>query len=279
MTEPAWQTANRANWNERVPLHLASPDYDLAPLRAGRGSLHAIEAAELGPVAGLRVLHLQCHFGRDSLILAQQGAEVVGLDFSGPAIAAAQALGAELNLSAKFVCASVYDAPDVIGGAGSFDLVYVTWGTLVWLPDVPDVAAWARVVAHFLKPDGRLYFAEHHTAASVFDDEGAADGKPGWCVPYFGGELQIDDTRDYADATAVLANSRTHQFMHPLSTIVGAVLAAGLTLDSLHGHARVPSRMFNFLVPDADGLWAWPDRPWLPLAFSLQATRRAPPPH
>ena len=87
------------------------------------------------------------------------------------------------------------------------------------------------------------------------------------------------ETRDYADATAVLANSRTHQFMHPLSTIVGAVLAAGLTLDSLHGHARVPSRMFNFLVPDADGLWAWPDRPWLPLAFSLQATRRAPPPH
>ncbi len=270
MTEPAWQSANRANWDERVPLHLASPDYDLTALRAGQGVLHAIEAAELGPVAGLRVLHLQCHFGRDSLILAQMGAEVVGLDFSEPAILAARGLAAELGVRATFTCASVYDAPAVVAEAGSFDLVYVTWGALVWLP---DIAAWARVVAHFLKPGGRLYLAEHHTVASVFDDEGAANGKPGWYAPYFGGELVSDDTRDYADATACLSNSRTHQFMHPLSAIVGAILDAGLRLDFLHEHARLPWRMFSTLVRDADGLWTWPDHPWLPLAFSLQATR------
>ena len=270
MTEPAWQTANRANWDERVPLHLASPDYDLAELRAGRGVLHAIEAAELGPVAGLRVLHLQCHFGRDSLILAQMGAHVVGLDFSEPAIAAARDLATELGLPARFVWASVYDACDAIAEPASFDLVYVTWGALVWLP---DVAAWARVVAHFLRPGGRLYLAEHHPAASVFDDDVAVEGKPGWFAPYFGGELVIDDARDYADAAARLTNSRTHQFMHPLSTMVGAVLDAGLRLDFLHEHARLPWRMFSVLVRDPDGLWTWPDRPWLPLAFSLQASR------
>src|SRR4051794_21116904 len=87
-----WRAVNRANWDERVPIHLAAPSYDLAPLRAGHGRLHPIEAAELGPVAGRRILHLQCHFGRDSLILAQQEASVVGLDFSAPAVSAARRL-------------------------------------------------------------------------------------------------------------------------------------------------------------------------------------------
>ena len=270
VTEPAWQAANRANWDERVPIHLASPDYDLAPLRAGRGALHAIEAGELGPVAGLRVLHLQCHFGRDSLILAQMGAEVVGLDFSEPAVATARALAAELGLAARFVCASVYDAPDIIAEAGSFDLVYVTWGALCWLP---DVSAWARVVAGFLRPGGRLYLAEGHPAAYVFDDTGASQGKPGWYAPYFEPELVADDDRDYADPAAHLTNTRTHEFMHPLSETVGAILAADMRLDFLHEHARLPWRMFAGLVQDADGLWTWPDRPWLPLAMSLQATR------
>jgi 2-polyprenyl-3-methyl-5-hydroxy-6-metoxy-1,4-benzoquinol methylase len=133
-----WRSLNRLNWDERVAVHLGAKGYDLTPLREGRGRLHPIEEAELGPVAGKRILHLQCHFGRDSLILAQQGAEVVGLDFSEPAIRAARQIAAEVGLSAqaRFVLSDLYDAPTAIEEPGAFDIVFVTWGALCWLPDV-----------------------------------------------------------------------------------------------------------------------------------------------
>jgi 2-polyprenyl-3-methyl-5-hydroxy-6-metoxy-1,4-benzoquinol methylase len=104
MNKNEWREANRANWNERVGIHLAVADLDA--LRAGTARLNAIEEAELGPVAGLRVLHLQCHFGYDSLVLAQRGAAVVGLDFSPPAIAAARGLAIELRLDTRALCRS-----------------------------------------------------------------------------------------------------------------------------------------------------------------------------
>lgn len=153
-------------------------------MRAGRGRLDAIVRAELGPVAGLRVLHLQCHFGEDTLILAQQGAAaVVGLDFSASAVAAARGLAEEFGLAdrARFVEADLYDAPRAIPERGGFDLVFVTWGALCWLPDLPG---WARIAAGLLRPGGRLYLAEGHPVAQVFDDTAeTSDGKPGWFVP------------------------------------------------------------------------------------------------
>ena len=73
-----WRTLNRANWDERVAAHLAPGGYDLTSLRAGTRTLGAIVDAELPAATGLRVLHLQCHFGLDTLVLAQRGAEVTG---------------------------------------------------------------------------------------------------------------------------------------------------------------------------------------------------------
>ena len=167
--DQAWRSLNRANWDERVAVHLGAEDYELGALRAGRGGLNPIEEAELGPVDGLRVLHPQCHFGRDSLILAQRGAEVTGLDFSPPAIAAARELAAELDLAGRtrFVEADLYDAQAAIPEPGSFDLVFVTWGAINWLP---DIRRWAEIVAWFVKPGGALYLAEAHPAALVLDD-------------------------------------------------------------------------------------------------------------
>ena len=263
---------NRANWDERVAVHLgATAFYDLAPLRVGKARLNAIEQSEIGSVAGLRVLHLQCHFGRDSLILAQQGATVVGVDFSAPAIDAARALAAELSLPALFVLSDVYAAPEAVAEPASFDLVFVTWGAITWLP---DIARWARVAAHFLKPGGRLYLAEAHPVALVFDDAAAGTAnRPGWFVPYFGREaLVVDDATDYADPKARLVNTRTHSFVHPLCDLLAALADAGLHLDWLHEHPTVTWRMFSCLVETPDGLYAWPDKPWLPLSFSLSAT-------
>ena len=268
----AWRALNRANWDERVAIHLRAPMYDLSDLREGRGRLEAIEEAELGDVSGERIAHLQCHFGADTLRLAQKGAEVVGLDFSAPAINAARGLAEELGLAARFVCADVYAAVEAIPQPHGFDRVFVSWGALCWLP---DVAGWARVVASLLRPGGRLYLADGHPTAYVFDDDAGDGGRPGWFAPYFErGPLVLDDPRDYADPAARLVNQRTHQFQHTMADVVGAVLGAGLSLDWLHEHDGVPWRMFACLEEGPDRLFRFADRPWLPLSYSLSATRR-----
>ncbi|HUN41698.1 MAG TPA: methyltransferase [Acetobacteraceae bacterium] len=271
--DPDWRRLNRANWDERVAVHLGPGGYDLRDLRAGRGRLRIVEG-ELGPVDGLRMLHLQCHVGHDTLALVQRGATVVGLDFSPAAIAAASQLADELGLAdrAHFVLSDVYDAPAAIPEPMSFDCVFATWGTIPWLP---DIGGWARVVVHFLKPGGFFYFAEGHPLALVLDDA-AVDGKgrPAFALPYFGCEPFVaTDPRDYADPTARLTNATTHQWLHPLGDVISALIGAGLRLDWLHEHSVVPWRMFDCLVPDDEELYRWPDKPWLPLAYSLRATR------
>jgi len=275
VSEPVWKATNRAHWDEMVALHLAPRGYNLADLRAGRGLFNGIEEAELWPVEGSRVLHLQCHFGADTLRLAQRGATVVGLDFSAPAIDAARRLAGELGLAdrARFVEADLYDAPEAIPEKAAFDLVFVSWGAISWLP---DIYRWAQIVGHFLKPGGSLYLAEAHPAAMVFDDTALlADGRPGYFAPYFSGEpVVMQDTHDYVDETTTVANATTYTWIHPLGDVISGLLKAGMTLDWLHEHDAVTWHMFDVLVKGADGLWRWPDKPWLPLAYSLRATRK-----
>ena len=274
MSEPAWKAANRAHWDEKVALHIGPRGYDLTSLRAGRGRLNAIEEAELWPVDGKRILHLQCHFGADSLKLVQRDATVVGLDFSAAAIDAARQLASELGLAdrARFVQADLYDAPKAIPEPAEFDMVFVTWGSIGWLP---DIRRWAEIVAHFLKPGGSLYLADAHPTAMVFDDAASLpDGRPGFFAPYFSREpVVMEEAHDYIDETTTVVNATTHTWIHPISDIISSLLAAGLTLDWFHEHEAVTWRMFGILVRDAERLWRWPDRPWLPLAFSLRATR------
>lgn len=276
----AYLDANRAHWDELVDIHVGStgPDgYDVDALRRGERRLHAIEEAELGPVDGLDVLHLQCHFGVDSLILARRGARVTGLDFAPAAVRTARALAADLGIEARFVEGDVYRAPELI--AGRFDLVYVTWGTICWLPDLP---AWGRVVAQFLKPGGRFYFCDAHPAARMFDDSTEAAALPLGTLRlkyrYFHAAAPTANlvTTDYADPAAVIRNQRSYEWEHSVSDIVNAVLAAGMTLDWLHEHDEIAWRMLPILVPGARGQHRWPDgpQPRLPLSLSLSARGR-----
>jgi len=275
MSEPEWRRANRLSWDERVGIHLGPRGYDLSDLRAGHGRLHAIEEAELPSVAGKRILHLQCHFGADSLTLAQRGAEVVGLDFSVPAIKAARVLAAELGLAdrARFVQADVYDTLQAIPAPHSFDIVFVTWGAITWLP---DIKRWTEIVAAMLRRGGLLYLADGHPIAYVFDDATRSpDGMPGLFAPYFSREPVVtEDPSDYIDPEALLANTRIYNWIHPIGDLVTSLIASGLTLDWLHEHDAVTWRMFAALIEDDSGLYRWPDRPWLPLALSRAATRR-----
>src|SRR5690606_12019244 len=175
-----WLERNRARWDEIVPVHVAAPMYDRTALREGRGRfMTPMEESELagyapGGWAGKRVLHLQCHFGLDTLVFAQRGAEVVGIDFSMPAVEEARRTAAELGLGdrSRFVHANLYDARHALPDPGGFDLVYATWGTIGWLP---DIAEWARIIAWFLKPGGRLYFADGHPAALAHDDPASGE--------------------------------------------------------------------------------------------------------
>ena len=277
--EPEWRRLNRASWDERAAVHVAAsraadkPVYDQTRLRAGTARLGPISANVLGPVDGLRVLHLQCHFGLDSLTILQMGAaSLVGVDFSAPAIDAARMLAAELGLGerARFVVSDVYEAPALLPEPAGFDRVFVSWGALCWLP---DMRSWARVIAHFLRPGGFLALAEAHPAAYVLDDENrTVDGRPGWFTPYLGrGELAFDNPCDYADPSASLQNSRTREWLHPLSDVIGGLLEAGLVLQSFAEHDRVAWKMFDCLVGDNATGFAWPDKPWWPLAYSLRA--------
>jgi len=275
MAESEWHRANRIHWDERVAIHLGPRGYDLDRLRAGELPLNAIEAAELPDLAGKRVLHLQCHFGADSIKLAQRGAEVVGLDFSAPAIAAARALAGEIGLAerARFVEADLYDALQAVPPPHGFDLVFVTWGALCWLP---DIRRWAQIVAAMLRPGGSLYLAEAHPASFVLDDAARqADGMPGFFAPYFSRDpIVYTEHRDYIDPEARFSHPTTYTWLHPLGDIVTGLLESGMSLDWLHEHAAITWRMFEVLVEDESGLYRWPDKPWLPLAFSLMATRR-----
>ena len=166
-----YKKANLALWNEWAHLHAGSAFYDVEGFKAGKTSLNPLEMEELGNVAGKTLLHLQCHFGLDSLSWARLGASVTGVDFSDQAIALARSLSQEVGLEAEFVCSDIYELPQVL--AGQFDIVYTSYGVLAWLPDLKN---WAAVIAHFLKPGGVFFIAEFHPFAMVFDNSETATG-------------------------------------------------------------------------------------------------------
>ncbi len=276
MSDPTdWRAVNQANWDERVPIHVNAPDaYDIDALRAGTDRLDPIATEILGPADGQRVLHLQCHFGMDSLRIARLGASVTGVDFSPPAIATARGLAAELGLAdrARFVEANVYDALTTLPEPGGFDRVFVSWGALCWLP---DIASWARVVAGFLARGGYLALADAHPFVYVFDSANATpDGMPGWYVPYLErAPLAENEPIDYADPTARLRNSQTWQWLHPVSDILTALIAAGLRIDRFQEHDSCVWNVYDNLVRRGPQDFTWPARPWLPLSFSLRASK------
>lgn len=264
---------NRLNWNDRAAIHIKDEagGYALKDFLAGIDTLHDIEHAELGGVKGLHIAHLQCHIGIDTLCLARRGATCTGLDFSPVALAAARDLQARTGLSATFVEGNVYDARAVLDG--QFDMVYSTWGTIGWLP---DIFAWARVVASLLKPGGKLYLLEGHPFLMQLNEK-TPDLRIGfdWRTPLDQPIIMHEETT-YTGDTAKLANTKTVEWLHPLSDIVNAVVGAGLRLDALNEHEMLAWQFAPVMVP-VDGkrrMWALPNgMPRLPLAFSLQATK------
>ena len=269
-----WRALNRANWDDRVPVHLASSLYDVAGFRAGASSLMPFEMAEVGSVAGKRLVHLQCHIGLDTLSWARRGAQVSGLDFSAPAIDAASALAASLGIPATFVVSDVYDAGAAFGGQ-RFDIVYTGTGALVWLPDIPR---WARVVAGLLAPGGFLYLVEGHPFVQILDDAAGAPGASGAsglraARDYFDAAPQVEDyPYTYTDGPS-LEHPRQVEFQHSLGEIVTSLAEAGLRIEFLHEYDFDAFGRFEELQRREDGTYRFPPgRPRVPMQFSLRAS-------
>jgi SAM-dependent methyltransferase len=263
-----WRALNRANWDDRVPIHLASRLYDLEGFRRTRDSLRRFEPGEVGDVRGRDLVHLQCHIGLDTLSWAGRGARVSGLDFSVPAIEAARGLAAELGIRASFVTSDVYDAAAAFGGR-RFDIVYTGIGALCWLP---DIAGWARVVAELLRLGGFLYLVEGHPFAQVLDDQ---DGGSVVSRDYFDDTPQLEACPyTYTDGCAELAHPEQVEFPHTMGEILTALARAGLRLEFVLEHDFELFARFESLHRQPDGTWRFPPgRPRLPMLYSLRASR------
>jgi SAM-dependent methyltransferase len=264
---------NRAMWDVWTKYHVASPFYDVEGFKAGtsrrRAGLDELEARLLGDVTGKTLLHLQCHFGLDTIAWARRGAIVTGVDFSGQAIAAATALSAEVGVPATFVESDLYALPDRL--RGEFDIVFTSHGVLCWLP---DLERWGQVIARFLRPGGRFCIIEGHPFAMVFD-EARDDRELRPRYPYFhAAEPERSTGRGSYAAPDAPIDSLTYQWMHPIADIVGALLRAGLRIDTFEEYPYVGWAMLPWMEERPDGTWRLPDgTPSLPLMFSLTASK------
>ncbi len=263
--------ANRAWWDSTVSVHLRSDFYDVEGwLRQGRGP-RAHESETLGDVAGLELIHLQCHFGKDTLSWARAGARVTGLDISPQAIDAAADLAERAGLAerADFVCAPVDEAVTALGGR-TFDIVYVSLGALSWLPNIDN---WARQVAGLLRPGGRIFLHDVHPLS-----EALADDDLTVIYPWFEEARPIVDTMagSYADMTAtdVLPGEPTYTWNHGMGEIVQALISHGMRLDLLDEHDWTSFQRFPWLIEEGEEKFVTPsDHLRVPLSFTLMATK------
>ena len=271
-------SANRARWDESVAVHAASEFYGVERFLAGESTLLPLDLEEVGEVAGKSLLHLQCHFGLDTLSWARLGAEVVGVDFAPSAIAKARELAIESGMQALFIESDVYAATTALTDRlGAFDIVYVNLGALCWLPDIKE---WASVCTAFLKDGGRLYVRDVHPAAFSLDDE-AVPGELRLRYPYFETvePLHWRGDEDYADGSASFVNQDTFEWNHSIGEIVTAVIEAGCQIEFLHEQDWTVYRALPWLVETERGIWRLPLREGaadrrVPLMFSLSATKR-----
>lgn len=237
---------NRANWDERVDIHLHDEAgfYRVAAFLNGEDVRPDIDKEEMYEFAGIDVLHLQCHFGLDTLSVARHARSVVGVDFSSKAIAAARDLAKQTNLSerAEFILAELYSAPSLIDR--QFDLVFSTWGTTIWLPDIWE---WGKVFASFVKPGGRAYLADIHPTALIFDDTtGALVPTYPWRTPV-DQPLMFNENTTYTGVDTKIVHSTTFEWMHPISDHLNALLGQGLQLEFLREHEVLPWKLFQCL--------------------------------
>ncbi|GAB4561076.1 MAG: class I SAM-dependent methyltransferase [Haliangiales bacterium] len=253
-------------WDERVADHLDTELYAMDAFMKGASSLTDIEKDALGDVSGKSMLHLQCHFGQDSLSWVREGARVTGVDFAPSAIANARKLSEVLSLPARFIESDIYGLPRVLDDR--FDIVFTSYGVLKWLP---DIYRWGEVVSRFLKPGGMFFVVEFHPFLYVFDYETATKIEH----TYFVGKdpISYDEVGTYANIGG--ANQkvrRAHSWPHPVSRVISSLLAAGLVLDSFEEFPYSTIDCFPFTKEVSPGRYMHSEYPGMvPMLYSVKA--------
>ncbi|MCL4301809.1 MAG: methyltransferase domain-containing protein [Anaerolineae bacterium] len=261
--------ANQKRWDQLADEHETSAFYDLAGFKAGKDRLRSIELTELGQVAGKSLLHLQCHFGLDTLAWARRGATVTGVDFSPKAISLARALSEELHIPARFYCTDIYDLPQVL--SGEFEIVFTSYGVLHGLP---DLARWGEIIAHYLKPGGIFYIVEDHPFFRVFRAKPEGEVKAERAYFFSETPQRIEAIGSYATQNQG-SSGVSYVWDHSLGEIINSLIEAGLRLEFLHEFPYAARAKFPFMEQGADGWWRLPahQHGTIPFLFSLQARK------
>ena len=235
ISEKNYLEVNRNSWNNRVDAHLKSEFYDMEGFMNGNSSLNEIELNLLGDIKGKTILHLQCHFGQDSISLSRMGASVTGIDISDKAISKAEEIAKTLESSAKFICCDLYNLSENL--AEKFDIVFTSYGTIGWLPDMEK---WAKIVSHFLKPEGQFVFVEFHPMVWMYDDNFEKI-----TYSYFNVAPIIEtETGTYANKEADITQSNI-TWNHSISEVINSLIKNGLEILSLDEFDYSPYNCFN----------------------------------
>lgn len=256
---------NRQSWNHRTDAHLNSEFYDLKGFLNGNTSLNEIELKLLGDIKGKRILHLQCHFGQDTISLSRLGAEVTGVDLSDKAIASAKQIAKDTLSSAKFICCNIYDLPQHLDE--KFDIVFTSYGTIGWLPDLDE---WAKIISKFLKPNGKFIFVEFHPVVWMFDDN---FDKIGYRYFNSGGILEIENGT-YADRNADITQSYV-MWNHGLSEVLNSLIHNDLEINALDEFDYSPYNCFNNTIefePKKFRIEHLDDK--IPMVYSVVGTKK-----
>jgi SAM-dependent methyltransferase len=260
---------NLAYWNEMARRHVDSPGYSTAAFRRGENILDPVVRGGIGEVRGKKLLHLQCHFGLDTLSLARMGAEVTGLDFSDDAITIARQISGETGVNGTFVQSNVLTPPSDLT---DLDIVFASWGAVCW---IDDMAAWMRTAANALKPGGRLFMAEAHPYLMTLDDYPPVPTLP-FTVRYpwdSSAPLELENQGDYA-GPGILEAHRNVMFLHGMANILNAAIAAGFRIDGITEGDRIPWQGLQQLIKLDDHYWTLPPgAPSIPLSLILNATK------
>jgi SAM-dependent methyltransferase len=261
--------SNRELWDAWTGIHRDSAFYDIDAFLSGESSLNGIEREAVGDVRGKRLLHLQCHFGMDTLSWARLGAEVTGVDFSPKAIEAARELAAQAGIEAEFLCADVTQLP--AEWSGRFDIVFTSYGVLPWLP---DLSPWAATIARVLRPGGVLHLVDFHPLTGMLDDDGRTLRHP-----YFHASEpdRYEVEGSYADPGADFRHE-AFEWAHGLSDVLMSLIRAGLSIRELHEYDYSPHGCYPYLEEQEPGRWrvrGATER--LPLVFRVLASRSGEP--
>ena len=256
---------NKKAWNSKTPVHIGSEFYDVENFKKGKTSLKFIELEELGNIKGKSILHLQCHFGLDTLSLARLGARVTGIDISDKAIEEAKKINDELKFNAEFLCCNIFDLPNHLNK--KFDIVFTSYGVIGWLPELNN---WGKIISHFLKPEGTFYMVEFHPFIWMFDDEFKY-----FQYSYFQKE-PIEETYSgtYADRNADILNT-SYGWNHTFSQILNSLINNGLAINFINEFPFSTFACFPNMIKTGEDKFVFENhKDIIPYLYSIKATKK-----